>query len=46
MRPGLAKIIGKVHISQHFESPETDLDIAETACCIDHTDTGLSKQVH
>jgi len=31
MRPGLAKIIDKVHISRHFESPETDLHIAENA---------------
>ena len=45
MRPGLAKIIGKVHISRRFESSETDLHIVETACSIDHTDTGLSKQV-
>ena len=46
MRPGLAKIIETVRISRYFESPETDLDIAENACCIDHADTWLSKQVH
>ena len=43
--PGLAKIIEKVHISRYFESPETDLYIAENACCIDYTDTWLSKRV-
>ena len=31
MRPGLAKIIEKVHISRYFESPETNLYIAENA---------------
>jgi hypothetical protein len=45
MRPGLAKIIEKVCISWHFESPETDLHIAENACCIDHADTWSSKRV-
>jgi len=39
MRPGLAKIIEKIRISWHFESPETDFHIAETACCIDYADT-------
>jgi len=39
MRPGLVKIIEKVGISQYFESPETDLHIAEDACCIDYADT-------
>jgi len=34
MRPGLAKIIEKVRISTNFDSPETDLHIAENACCI------------
>ena len=46
MRPGLAKIIEKVRISRNFESPETNLHIAENACCIDYADTRLSKQVH
>jgi hypothetical protein len=31
MRPGLAKIIGKVLISTYFESAETDLHIAQNA---------------
>jgi len=43
MRPGLAKIIEKVRISRYFESPETDLYIAENACCIDYTDTWSSR---
>jgi len=46
MRPGLAKIIEKVCISTDFESPETDLHIAENACCIDYTDTWSAKRVH
>jgi len=46
MRPGWAKIIEKVRISRYFESPETDLHIAENACCIDYTDTWSSKRVH
>jgi len=43
MRPGLAYIIEKVHISTYFESPETDLHIAENAGCMDYADTWLSK---
>ena len=43
MRPGLAKINEKVRISRYFESPETYLLLAENACCIDYTDTELSK---
>jgi len=43
MRPGLAKIIVKVRISTYFESPETDLHIAENACCIDYADTWSLK---
>jgi len=35
MTPGLANIIEKVHLSRQFESPETDLHIAEIAWCID-----------
>jgi len=46
MRPGLAKIIEKVCISRYFHSAETDLHIAEDACCIDSTDTWSSKRVH
>jgi hypothetical protein len=46
MRPGLAKIIEKVRISTYYESPETDLHIAENACCINYTDTWMSKRVH
>jgi uncharacterized membrane protein len=39
MRPGLAKIIEKVHILWYFENSETDLHIVEIACCIDYTET-------
>jgi len=46
MRPGLAKIFEKVHISKYFESPETDLHIEENDCVIDYADTWLSKRVH
>jgi len=46
MRPGLAKIIEIVRISGYFESPETDLHIAENAWCIVYTDTWSSKRVH
>jgi len=46
MRPGLAKIIEKVHISWYFESPEADLHIAENACCINYADTRSPKRVH
>jgi len=46
MRPGLAKIIVKVHISWYFESPETDLHIAENACGIDYANTWWPKRVH
>jgi len=46
MRPGLAKIIEKVHISTYFESAETDLHIADNACCIEYTDAWSSKRVH
>ena len=46
MRPGLAKIIEKVHISTYFESAEADLHIAENACCINYADTWTSKRVH
>jgi len=46
MRPCLAKIIEKVRISRYFESPETDLHIAENAWSIDYADTWLLKGVH
>jgi len=46
MRPGLSKIFEKVRISTYFESAETDLHIAENACCIDYSDTWSSKRVH
>jgi len=46
MRPGLAKIIEKVRISTYFESAETDIHIAENACCIDYADTWSTKRVH
>ena len=45
-RPDLAKIIEKVRISWDFESPETDLHIAENACCINCTDTWSPKPVY
>jgi hypothetical protein len=46
MRPDFAKIIEKVHISTYFESPETDLHIAENACRLDYADSWSSKRVH
>ena len=46
MRPCVAKVIETVRISRHVERPETYLHIAENACCIDNTDTWLSKRVH
>jgi len=46
IRPGLAKTIEKVHISRYFESPETDHHTVRNTCCIDCTDTWLSKWVH
>jgi len=46
MKPGLAKIIEKVHISSYFGSPEIDLPIAENACCDYYADTWSSKRVH
>jgi len=45
MRPGLANIIEKVRISTHFERPETNLHIAENACCDDDADTWSSTRV-
>ena len=46
LKPGSAKIIEKVCISRYFESAETDLHIAENACCIDYANIWSSKQVH
>jgi len=46
MRPGLAKTIEKVRISKYFECAETDLQIAENACCIDYADIWSPKWVH
>jgi len=46
MKPGLSKIIEKVRISRYFENAETDLHIAENACCIDYTNTWSSKLVY
>jgi hypothetical protein len=45
MRPGFAMIIEKAGISRYFESPDTDLHIAENAGCIDYADTWSAKQV-
>jgi len=46
MKPGLVKIIETVRISRYFESAETDLHIAENACCVDYADTWSLKPVH
>jgi len=46
MRPGLAELIEKVHISRNFETPETELHIAANAGCNDDPDTWPSKRVH
>jgi hypothetical protein len=46
MRPGLAKIIEKLCIAKHYESPETHHHIAVNASGIDYADTGSSKRVH
>jgi len=45
-RPGLAMIIEKIRISWYFESPESDLHIAENACCINYSNTWSLKWVH
>jgi len=45
LRPGLAKIIDKVHIPRHSERPETNLHIAENAYCVDYADTWSLKRV-
>jgi len=46
MRPGLAKMIEQVCISRHSERSESNLHIAENACCVDYTDTWSSKPFH
>jgi hypothetical protein len=46
IRPFIANIIEKVRISRYFESHETDLHIAENACCIYYSNTWSSKPVH
>jgi len=46
MRPGVSKVILKVQISRYFDSPETDLEMAANACCVDVSDTWSSKLVH
>jgi len=46
MTSGVAEIIVTVRISRYCESPETDLHIAENACCTDNALTWSSKRVH
>jgi hypothetical protein len=46
IRPGLAKIIEKVRISTYYESAETNLQIAGTACWIDYADMWMTKRVY
>jgi len=46
MRPGLAKIIEKVHISRSFEHAENMLVLEQITCSIVYTDTGLSKRAY
>jgi len=46
MKPGLAKIIQKVHISRYSENSETDHHIAVNASWVDYVDTWSSKWVH
>jgi hypothetical protein len=46
MRPGLAKIIEKVHISWNFQSFETTMHVTANPCHIDATGTESSKWVH
>jgi len=46
MQPGLSKIMEIVRISRYFECAETDLHVAENACCIDYANTWSSKWVH
>ena len=46
MRPGLAKLLEKVHISWYFESPEADLHKAENGCGINYVNTWSQKRVY
>jgi len=46
MRPGLGKDNWECTYLRHFERPETNLHIAENACCVDYADTWSSKPVH
>jgi hypothetical protein len=46
MRPGFAKIIGKICISRWLNSPQSDLYTAENTCCINYAHSCTSKQVH
>jgi hypothetical protein len=46
MSPCLAIIIEEVCISRTFEYPETDLQLAASACCADFADNWSSKRVH
>jgi len=46
MKPGVANIIEKLHISWYFECPGIDNNIAENACGIDYADTWSSEWVH
>jgi hypothetical protein len=39
MRPGLAKIIEKVHTSKYFECPETDIQKQQNASWVDYANT-------
>ena len=45
MKPGLAKIIDKVHISRYSENSETNYPIAANASCVDSVDPWSSKRV-
>jgi len=46
MRPGLAEIIETVCIWTYCESSQTNLHMAENACCIDYDEAWSSTQVH
>jgi len=46
MRPCVAKLIGKVRISRHYETPETDRHIVENAWFIEYPHNWLSKGFH
>jgi len=46
MKPGLAKIIEKVHSSRYIENSETDHHIGANAACVNYVDTGSLEWVH